>query len=405
MPTLAASVASSVMMIPGTVATCLLVWWMCVFATPDLFLDTEQLVQADGYTSQTHHVVTEDGYELTLHRLLPHQGHRSRALPVLMQHGIFHSSADFVVPGPGHALGYALSDAGYDVWLANSRGNFYSRRHLSLATNTPQYWNFSWHQMGQYDLPAVIDFILNETRSEALFYVGHSMGAAVFFAMLHLRPEYNRKIRVMFGLAPASYMHHGKSPVTIPIFKSMHINKILLDRLGVGEILPRDSPWHQLVSSACGPNRVLMQPVCMRVLGHISGYNLANLNKTRLDINLSHFPAGSSRNTAAHFGQNIISGKFLQFDYGREGNLVQYGQEKPLPYDLGKVTAPVSLYCGTGDLVIDCQDVERLFHELTQCRDKNLTHLQRYSHLDFLWGIDAMPRLYSPIIHIMDQYS
>lgn len=45
--------------------------------------------------------MTDDGYLLTLHRIPG----KSKSHPVLVQHGLLASSADWVIPGPKKGLG------------------------------------------------------------------------------------------------------------------------------------------------------------------------------------------------------------------------------------------------------------------------------------------------------------
>jgi hypothetical protein len=55
---------------------------------------------------------------------------------------------------------FILAQAGYDVWLGNSRGTKFSRKHLTLDPDQDkEYWEFSYAENGKYDLPAMIDYV------------------------------------------------------------------------------------------------------------------------------------------------------------------------------------------------------------------------------------------------------
>lgn len=62
--------------------------------------------------------------------------------------------------------------------------------------------------MGMYDLPAMIDYTLKETGQKQIFYIGFSQGTTQFWILMSLRPEYNRKIKLMSALAPVAYTGH-----------------------------------------------------------------------------------------------------------------------------------------------------------------------------------------------------
>lgn len=79
-------------------------------------------------------------------------------------------------------------------------------KHKTLKVNTRQFWTFSFHEIGVYDLPVMIDYTLNITKREKIFYIGHSQGTTVFTVLLCMLPEYNDKIIQAHLMAPAVFM-------------------------------------------------------------------------------------------------------------------------------------------------------------------------------------------------------
>lgn len=59
------------------------------------------------------------------------------------------------------SLAYVLADAGYDVWMPNNRGNFYSRENLFMDPNDPAsgFWNFSWDDIAFEGVQQFFQFI------------------------------------------------------------------------------------------------------------------------------------------------------------------------------------------------------------------------------------------------------
>jgi lysosomal acid lipase/cholesteryl ester hydrolase len=80
-----------------------------------------------------------------------------------------------------------------------------------LKVESKEFWNFSWHEIGQFDLPTMIDFVLEKTKKSKLFYVGFSQGTTVLFVLMSLRPEYNQKIFQAHFLAPSAFIRQNSN--------------------------------------------------------------------------------------------------------------------------------------------------------------------------------------------------
>ena len=137
----------------------------------------QKIVKENGYPFEEHSVVTDDDYVLQMHRIPSRQ---TEAPVVLLHHGLMATSLNWVINEPEKAVAFQLADAGYDVWMANSRGNSFSDTHLRYHNTEREYWQFDWETMGTHDVPAEIEFIKKVTHqsnpSKKLTYIGHSQG-------------------------------------------------------------------------------------------------------------------------------------------------------------------------------------------------------------------------------------
>lgn len=66
-----------------------------------------------------------------------------------------------------------------------------------------------WDEMGRYDIPASIDYVLNVTgQSKLAAYFGYSLGCSVYYIAAVEQPSINDKVEVMIGLGPTVSVAH-----------------------------------------------------------------------------------------------------------------------------------------------------------------------------------------------------
>lgn len=114
-------------------------------------------------------------------------------------------------------------------------------------------------------------------------------------------------------------------------------------------------------------------------------------------------PGGASIYQVAHYGQEINSGYFRQYDYGTQ-NMFKYGRLTPPSYDLKKITAPVALFYSSYDWLASTTDVQRLGKQLPNVVKWKLIAYEKFTHLDFVIARDVRKLVYDEVLELMKKF-
>ncbi|XP_032738937.1 lipase member K isoform X2 [Lontra canadensis] len=333
---------------------------------PEANMNISQIISYWGYPCEEYDVVTKDGYVLGIYRI-------------------------------PHGRGCPRTNRGYDVWMGNSRGNTWSRKHLKFSPKSREYWAFSVDEMAGYDLPATIDFIVEKTGQERIYYVGHSQGTTIAFIAFSTNPELAKRIKIFFALAPVITVKYTQSPMKK--FKTLS-REVVKALFGDKMFYPHTFFDQFIATKVC--NRKLFRHICSNFLFTLSGFDPKNLNMSRLDVYLAQSSAGTSVQNMLHWAQAANSGLFQAFDWGNaDQNMRHFHQLTPPLYDVTKMEVPTAVWSGGHDRVADLKDVENLLPKITRLIYYKL--IPHYNHVDFYLGQDAPKEIYQDLIRLMDE--
>uniref|UniRef100_A0A8C3LB10 Partial AB-hydrolase lipase domain-containing protein n=1 Tax=Chrysolophus pictus TaxID=9089 RepID=A0A8C3LB10_CHRPC len=265
---------------------------------PEDLMNVTEMIRYHGYPSEKYEVTTEDGYILGVFRIPSGRNMQNTGQKpaVLLHHGTFADCTYWIANLPNNSLGFILADAGYDVWLGNSRGNTWSAKHKTLKTCQKEFWQFSFDEIGKYDLPAEMYFIMNKTGQKNVYYVSHSEGSTAGFIALSTYPELAQRVKMFFALGPVLTVTHATSPfVTFARLPQPVIHLVL----GYRGALRQNELLRRLAIQLCTP----LQKVCANILYSIAGGRAQNLNASRIDVYVGHSPAGTSVQNIIHWHQ------------------------------------------------------------------------------------------------------
>ncbi|XP_010309209.1 lipase member K [Balearica regulorum gibbericeps] len=374
----------------------------CVFnfpcsKNPEARMNVSEMISFWGYPSEEYDVVTEDGYILQINRI-PHgrgnAGSQGPRLIAFLQHGLFGEGSIWVTNLANNSLGFILADAGYDVWIGNSRGNTWSKRHLVLSPKWEEFWAFSFDEMAKYDLPAIINFIEQKTGQKQLYYIGHSQGTTIAFIAFSTMPQLAQKIKMYFALAPVATVIFVRSPLKKLAFFSDYGLK---EMFGTKEFLPHTALGELVLSKFCARSKT-----CKSILSMLFGFNWKNVNMSRVDVYAAHSPAGTSVQNVIHWLQGVQSGALRAYDGGSMYNSLRYRQMGPPHYNVKDMKVPTAIWSGGVDCLADPRDVTLLLPQV-----RNLVHhkvIPQWNHLDFVLGLDATEVLYQDIVDMMKRH-
>lgn len=371
---------------------------------PKAGMSTAQMIQNAGYSVENHTVITADGYILTLFRIPRNKANQAGTKePILLQHGLLCSSNDWLLVNDSDCLPYLLSEAGHDVWLGNARGNNYSQGHINASMNssTTAYWQFSYDEMGKYDIPAVIQYMLDVTSAPQISYVAHSMGNVMFFIAADQNPTLiNGKVKRMASLAPAVYVSNSISPIKALSVAPTNFGQALFDTTGSGQVIPAyvnqfiyaDAP------TICAGLDYLM---CQNIIFLIAGFDYNQTSCTTASLITGHTPQATSYRVMEQYLQQMRSPnpQFQAYDLGSAAaNQAKYNSATPPLYSLNKCTVPVFVMYGLNDWLVVPKDANRTINELNNVYKNVSVNAACFGHLDFTYANDVKALVYNQVL-------
>lgn len=117
-----------------------------------------------------HKVPTGDGIEIALWRYF---SETEGGDPILFVHGLGANHRNMALNEENGLVQY-LVEHGYDCWAIDLRG----RGESDIPSGS---WSFD--DYAQKDLPSAVDYVLDQTDSKRLHWIGHSMGGMLFYAV------------------------------------------------------------------------------------------------------------------------------------------------------------------------------------------------------------------------------
>lgn len=350
-----------------------------------------------GLQYESHDVFTQDGYCITLHRVKKSFSDMSTRFninppqkTVLAFHGLMQDSESFLAGGCNSLAAVLASEEDCDVWLANSRGNRYSKTHSSYNETNHKFWDFSLDELIA-DVSLLIDYVRENcciaSRYGQLICIGFSQGSAVLCGGIASNPSLNSKISLLICLAPA-VKPAGLAPSILVSIAETYPPLVRL-LFGYGAMFRSVYMWQNILSASA------FAAVCVRSMRYLFGWSCKQIAVDRRALLFQHIYSSSSVKCVEHWFQIISSRRLSPFSNSHTSSPAS--RHSASAYDLSLITCPVAIFSGGDDkLVLP----EALREGVKNCVFYHVE--QGYEHLDLIWADTAKSAIFSKLVKLID---
>lgn len=260
-------------------------------------------------------------------------------------------------------------------------------------------------ELAVYDIPTLLNHILQITGQPSLTYIGFSQGTATCFAALSLNSALNDKINFFIALAATTVPRGLERGLAKTLINSSP--ELIFLFFGRGIFLRWVHFWVNVLSTS------FFSRCIDASLKYLFDWDAKNITSRQKLTMYQHLYTFTSVKQIVHWFQIIRSQRFQMYDDGI--TMVGRGHIPP-SYRLSKIRTPAVIFFGEKDTLVnidntlrDCYPEPIYSHEASPLRDLKsvpfthsqenllfrnvesrvqLTRVSHYEHLDFLWAED-----------------
>ena len=345
---------------------------------------------------------TDDRYVNTVWVLTSKDSSNRNGQSVILQHGLLDGGFTWLILAE-NSLAKKLCDEGYVVYISYIRGTQFSKSHLDYDTGLlSKYWDFSFDEMAEFDLPALINLVKTRDNVEKVNYIGHSQGTLIFFLAYMNNPEFmEASIRKYVALGTVPNVNNAPH-FLIKIFEKSKI----LNLIPVKNFLTFPDEIGQVLVPFCTSKaKILCDKILSIAFGGLKDTGRIDYDKYGKNIFL-YEPGGTSLQNMKHWIQIYTAKKAQKYDYGMIENLIHYKSIYPPVYDLDKMkkySIPSIMTISDSDPFCNPQDTLD-FVDLIE--DKNVVEilsLTDYNHIDYFWADSAVDDIFPKILNFLGE--